>query len=98
MKIELEVSGAVVGAIVEAMKREGLAVPAEGRMAPFSVEELVLETGISETGVRRLIESGALPRIEGVGRVLVPVNAVRQWQEGKRKSAVCVARREGGRR
>ncbi len=85
MKVEISLPEEAVAAIVAKMREEGLCVPAEGRTTPFSVEELVVETGVSETGVRRLVEAGTLKRIPGVGRVLVPVESLREWQRGGSK-------------
>lgn len=97
MKIAVELSetaaASLVEAVVAAMRAEGLAVLAEGRTKPYSVPELVEETGQSASSVRRLIEAGVFERVPYTGRALVTVASVRRWQAGQRT----VPKAKGGR-
>jgi|TARA_R110002167_G_scaffold4692_1_gene22200 hypothetical protein len=83
MRVEIDLNEEAIAMIVSAMRTAGLVATVEGRMLPYAVEELVEETGISTTGIRRLIEAGELRRIPNIGRVLVTAESLRRWQNGR---------------
>jgi hypothetical protein len=88
VRIDLDMGNAAdagfVEALVEAVRKAGLLVAAEPRTRPFLVSEAAVETGLSETQVRRLVGSGRLKRIEGTGRMLILADSVRNFNTGKR--------------
>ncbi len=86
MRIPVELVGeaaeSLVAAVVAAMRAEGMTVLGPDRTRPFSVPELVEETGLSDSQVRRMIEGGVFKRVPHTGRSLVTVDSVRAWQGG----------------
>lgn len=83
VELPAEAAAPLVAAVVEAMKEEGLVIPGPDRTAPYSVAEMVEETGLSASQVRKMVEAGIFERVRHVGRVLVTVGSVRRWQEGQ---------------
>lgn len=47
----------------------------------MTAAEIAAATGLSDRGVRRLVETGTLPRLAGTRRVIVPTVAVQRWIE-----------------
>lgn len=82
VRLEGEAASDLVSAVVEAMRAAGLAVPVEGRTAPFSLAELERETGLKRSAVKDLVTTGVFARVPHTARVLVTVASVRAWQAG----------------
>ena len=84
--LDLGETSPLVRGVVSVMREGGLVVSC--RMAPFSVAEMVVETGLKKSQIYRMVEAGTFERCEGVGKLLIKVPSVRKWQgfsgEGKR--------------
>tara|TARA_R110000764_G_scaffold101018_3_gene186295 strand:- start:605 stop:883 length:279 start_codon:yes stop_codon:yes gene_type:complete len=64
-------------------EKSSLAVRLPERVRPYSVDEAVLELGVSDSTVRRLVEAGRLRVVAGVGRVLIVAESLHGLMQGK---------------
>lgn len=72
----------IAAAVVADMEARGLAVVGPDRSRPFGVAELMEETMLSDSAVRRMVEAGIFLRVAHTKKVLVTVESVRRWQGG----------------
>lgn len=75
-----------MAALIVAMRDAGGLVAPAPRTRPYSVLEAAEETGLSAPQVRRLVSAGRLRRIEGLGRMLITVDSMRNFQAGRMPS------------
>jgi excisionase family DNA binding protein len=69
--------------LVEALKGQADPVPAAPVKLAYSAQETAELLGISESGVRKMVSAGRLPRVPGVQRVLVPAKALERLMAGE---------------
>lgn len=80
MEIKIALTDAQVASIAEAIRATLAPDPADG--PPLRVAQAADALGISASAVYRAVNSGRLPRIAGISRVLIPRSSITQTQKG----------------
>ena len=83
MTLEAAISDAVRSAVLEAMELHQTAAGIQREA--LSISEAADAVGVSPETMRRLVDSGEVPArrtANGGGRVLIPLQGLRQWLAG----------------
>mgnify|MGYP000094287159 CR=1 FL=1 len=87
MKLAVELSdeamAALVPALLEAAKAEGLLVRADENDDPLSVVEAARRGRVSESQIRRFVKEGQMKQVPGTSRMLITAESFRKWRAGK---------------